>query len=124
MFCFLIFLRETIFLVFPITDNGRNDKLVWLGGRDVPVEGTWKWECDGSLIGSPGIFQKDNYDEAPPINNADCLAWAYRASPSSMTFYWGDENCMERKYPLCKCNSCKCGEGINLLQNFSNNPSN
>ena len=104
-----ITVSPTNVLVFPIT--GRNDKLVWLGGRDVPVEGTWKWECDGSLIGNPFIFQQDNYDEAPAVNNADCLAWAWKPTPSSMWYYWGDENCSERKYPLCKCNTCECGGG-------------
>ena len=107
--------------MFPITKNGRNDKLVWLGGRDVDVEGLWKWECDGSLIERQNdslVFQEDNYDEAPPINNADCLAWAYRPSSTAMAYFWGDENCMERKYPLCKCNSCKCGGGKYLLHNF------
>ena len=98
-------------LAFPVTNKGKHDKLVWLGGRDAVMEGSWKWECDESSIGNPSIFHKDNYDEAPPVRNADCLAWAYRSSPSSMTYYWGDENCKEKKYPLCKCDTCQCGQG-------------
>ena len=116
LYCFNFYLVIIcIFLVFPTTLDTKNDKLIWLDGTDADDEGIWRWGCDGSVIPNYPIFAEDNYDQAPPIDFANCLAWAWKHPNGYMGFSWGDENCEERKYPLCKCNDCECGKGKSKL---------
>ena len=90
-----------------------HDRLVWLGARDVQTEGQWNWECQGELIpvNPKSFITEDNHDPAPTVKNADCLAFANRMTEHSLTLSFGDESCSDKKYPVCKCNTCSCNKG-------------
>ena len=82
--------------------EGRDIPILWIGGSDREVEGTWTWAgC------ADWDFTK--WGENQPSNEKDqhCLTYnKYTGNPGNYKNAWNDANCMSRQKFLCTQKLC------------------
>ncbi|VDH94887.1 Hypothetical predicted protein [Mytilus galloprovincialis] len=74
---------------------------VWLGGSDMPNEGSWHWNQPNLPLAFTNWGRSALFMQPDNVFNQDCLTY-WRCDPWETNYQWADASCGSSYYFICE----------------------